>query len=87
MRRWDTADNPDDANSNPTNGDRGVGYETVHLQALLDEQGRISVLAIHNSDISDGREREGEHLDYFKVFFEARAYPPGNTIIFSLVTP
>ncbi len=69
MQRWDTADNPDDPNSNPTNGDRGVGYETVHLQALLDEQGRISVLAIHNSDISDGREREGEHLDYFKVFY------------------
>ncbi len=87
MQRWDTADNADDRNSNPTNGDRGVGYETVHLQALLDEQGRISVLAIHNSDISDGREREGEHLDYFKVFSEARAYPLGITVIFSLMAP
>ena len=58
----------------------------MHVQALLDERGRISVLAIHNSDISDGWEREGEYADYFKVFSEARAYPLGINIVFYLMT-
>ncbi len=44
------------------------------------------MLAIHNSDISDGWEREGEYVDYFKVFSEARAYPLGINIIFYLMT-
>jgi len=38
----------------------------MHVQALLDDQQRISVVAIHNSDISDGWEREGEYADYFQ---------------------
>lgn len=86
MQRWNTAYNPNDPNSNPTNGNRGEGYETMHLQALLDEQQRISVIAIHNSDISDGWEREGEHEDYFKMFSEARAYPLGINLIVYLMT-
>ncbi len=86
MQRWNTDYNPTDPNSNPTRGDRGEGYETMHVQALLDERGRISVLAIHNSDISDGWEREGEYADYFKVFSEARAYPLGINIVFYLLT-
>ena len=86
MQRWNTGYNPADPNSNPTSGYRGEGYETMHVQALLDDQQRISVLAIHNSDISDGWEREGEYEDYFKVFSEARAYPLGINIIFYLMT-
>ena len=54
MQRWNTNYNPADPTSNPTASDRGVGYETMRVQALLDDQQRISVLAIHNSDISDG---------------------------------
>ena len=57
MQRWNTGYNPADPNSNPTASYRGEGYETMHVQALLDEHQRISVLAIHNSDISDGWER------------------------------
>ncbi|MEY4941667.1 MAG: hypothetical protein RIQ93_3402 [Verrucomicrobiota bacterium] len=86
MQRWNKDYNPADPNSNPTAGHRGEGYETMHVQALLDERQRISVLAIHNSDISDGWEREGEQADYFKVFSEARAYPLGINIVFYLMT-
>lgn len=86
MQRWNTDYNPADPNSNPTSGYRGEGYETMHVRALLDDKERISVLVIHNSDISDGWEREGERLDYFKVFSEARAYPLGINFIFYLMT-
>jgi hypothetical protein len=86
MQRWNTDYNPADPNSNPTNGNRGEGYETMHVQAIFDDKQRISVLAIHNSDISDGWEREGEFEDYFKVFSEARAYPFGINIMFYLLT-
>lgn len=86
MQRWNTAYNPSDPNSNPTANYRGEGYETMHVQALLDDKGRIMVLAIHNSDVSDGWEREGEYADYFKVFSEARAYPLGINIVFYLMT-
>lgn len=86
MQRWNRAYNPDDANSNPTNSHQGEGYETMHVQALFDDRQRISVLAIHNSDISDGWEREGEHEDNFNVFSEARAYPLGINLIFYFMT-
>lgn len=86
MQRWNTDYTPGDPNSNPTSGYRGEGYETMHVQALLDDKGRIMLLAIHNSDVSDGWEREGEYADYFKVFSEARAYPLGVNIIFYLMT-
>jgi hypothetical protein len=86
MQRWNTNYNPHDPNSNPTRGDRGEGYETMHVQALLDDHQRIMILAIHNSDISDGWEREGEYEDYFKIFSEARAYPLGINLIFYVMT-
>lgn len=86
MQRWNTSYDPKDPNSNPTSGYRGEGYETMHVRALLDDRQRISILAIHNSDISDGWEREGEHEDFFKLFSEARAYPLGINIIFYLMT-
>lgn len=85
MQRWNTNYNPDDPTSNPTASDRGVGYETMRVQTLLEDQQRISVLAIHNSDISDGWGRGGEQADYFKIFSEARAYPLGINIVFYLM--
>jgi hypothetical protein len=86
MQRWNMDYDPNDPTANPTASFRGEGYETMHVQALLDERQRIVVLAIHNSDISDGWEREGEYADYFKMFSEARAYPLGINIIFYLMT-
>jgi hypothetical protein len=58
----------------------------MHVRALADEQGRIMILAIHNSDVSDGWEREAEHDDYFSRFSEKVAYPLGINIIFYLMT-
>jgi hypothetical protein len=86
IHRWNTEYNPADPNSNPTRTDRGEGYETMHVQALLDDRGRIVVLAIHNSDVSDGWERESENSDYFKMFSEPRSYPLGINIVFYLMT-
>lgn len=86
MQRWNTDYNPLDPSANPTSGYRGEGYENMHVQALLDDKQRIMVLAIHNSDISDGWEREGEYQDFFKMFSEARAYPLGINIVYYLMT-
>lgn len=86
MQRWNVSCDPADPASNPTASYRGEGYETMHVQALLDDRQRIMVLAIHNSDISDGWEREGEHADFFKFFSEPRAYPLGINIVFYLMT-
>ena len=66
--------------------DRGVGLETMHVRAWHDDRQRISVLAIHNSDVADGWERESESEDYFKTFSEKIAYPLGVNIIFYLMT-
>jgi hypothetical protein len=66
--------------------DRGEGWETMSVRALLDDKGRIMVIAFHNSDISDGWEREGEHADYFATFSEKICYPLGVNLIFYLMT-
>lgn len=65
---------------------RGEGSEKMHIRALLDDKGRILILAIHNSDVSDGWEREQENEDYFTHFSEKIAYPLGINIIVYLMT-
>jgi len=65
---------------------RGEGSENVHFRAWFDDKGRIMTIAIHNSDVSDGWEREGENDDYFHRFSEKVAYPLGINIIFYLMT-
>jgi hypothetical protein len=86
IHRWNTEYAPGDPASNPTAGYRGEGYETMHVRAIFDDNGRIMVLAIHNSDVSDGWEREGENAEYFAFFSEPRAYPLGINIVFYLMT-
>ena len=66
--------------------DRGVGSEEMTVRALLDDKGRIMILVIHNSDIPDGWEREGEDDSYFRTFSEKISYPLGVNIIFYLMT-
>jgi hypothetical protein len=83
---WNRDYDPKDPNSNPTNRYRGEGYENMHVRALLDDKQRIMIVAIHNSDVSDGWEREGEDEDYFTEFSEPRAYPLGINIVFYLMT-
>jgi hypothetical protein len=56
------------------------------VRVLRDRAGRVIVLAIHNSDVSDGWEREGENDLYFNRFSEKIAYPLGINIIFYFMT-
>lgn len=65
---------------------RGEGSERMSMRALLDDKGRIMVLAIHNSDVSDGWEREGEDAEFFSTFSEKVSYPLGINLVFYLMT-
>jgi hypothetical protein len=65
---------------------RGEGSEEMHVRALFDERQRMMILAIHNSDVSDGWEREGENEIYFRQYSERIAYPLGINILFYLMT-
>ena len=65
---------------------RGEGSEEMHIRALLDDRQRMMILAIHNSDVSDGWEREGENEIYFRQYSERIAYPLGINILFYLMT-
>jgi hypothetical protein len=58
----------------------------MHVRAILDDRGRIMVIATHNCDNGDGWEREGESDFFFHEFSEKRAYPLGINIIFYLMT-
>jgi hypothetical protein len=78
--------NPEDPNSRLSRVFRGEGSENMHVRAWFDDKGRIMTIAIHNSDVSDGWEREGENLDYFHTFSEKVAYPLGINIVFYLMT-
>jgi len=67
----------------------GGGYEAckdMHVRAIFDDQGRIMIIATHNTDNGDGWEREGEFHYFFTEFSEKRAYPLGIIIIFYLMT-
>jgi hypothetical protein len=58
----------------------------MHVRALLDDKGRILVLATHNCDNGDGWEREGENDYFFHEFSEKRAFPLGINIVFYVMT-
>ena len=66
--------------------ERGADSAVVHHRAIVDDKGRLMVLATHNTDNGDGWEREGENADYFKTFSEKVAYPLGINVIFYVMT-
>ena len=83
---WNRSYDPADPQS-PTTRNRGyAGYETMHVRAWADDKGRFMIVAVHNSDTSDGWEREGENADYFQQFSETRAYPLMINIVVYLMT-
>ncbi|MCX6953902.1 MAG: DUF4159 domain-containing protein [Verrucomicrobia bacterium] len=41
----------------------------IHHRVIFDAKGRIMVMGLHNSDDSDGWEREGEDVEYFKTLW------------------
>jgi len=73
------------ASGSPT-WERGPDGREVHHRAIFDDRGRLMVLALHNSDDSDGWEREGEDTGYFHAFAEGMAYPMAINIIFYIMT-
>ena len=48
--------------------ERGPDSAEVHVRGVADENGRLMVLATHNTDIADGWEREGVDARYFRQF-------------------
>ena len=63
-----------------------TGARDLHVRAMLDDQGRIMVIATHNCDNGDGWEMEGENQQFFDEFSAKRAYPLGINILFYLMT-
>ncbi len=64
----------------------GEECKELHIRAILDDKGRIMVLACHNTDYGDGWEREGEDDYFFHRFCENIAYPIGINVIFYSMT-
>ena len=83
---WNPQHDPNDPQSELQTIFRGEGSKEMHVRALLDDRQRMMILAIHNSDISDGWEREGENELYFRRYSERIAYPLGINFIFYLMT-
>jgi hypothetical protein len=83
---WNEDFDADNPQSLPHRVFRGEGSEEMHVRAWLDDAGRIMILVIHNSDVSDGWEREEENAFYFSRYSERIAYPLGFNIIFYLMT-
>jgi hypothetical protein len=66
------------------NTDRGV-VAPPSARGIVDERGRLMVVMLHNTDIPDGWEREGEDPEYF-YRFSPDAYAVGINIILYAMT-
>ena len=64
--------------------DRGV-TDPVDARAIVDKQGHVMVLMMHNTDIPDGWEREGEDPAYF-YRFSPDAYAVGINVFLYAAT-
>jgi hypothetical protein len=58
----------------------------ISHRVIFDDKGRIMVMVLHNSDDSDGWEREGEDHDYFEQYSEKIAYPLAMNILIYQMT-
>jgi hypothetical protein len=66
------------------NTDRGV-YDPPSARGITDSRGRLMVVMMHNTDIPDGWEREGEDPEYF-YRFSPDAYAVGIDIVLYAMT-
>ena len=64
--------------------DRGV-TDPVEARAITDPKGRLMVVMMHNTDIPDGWEREGEDPQYF-YRFSPDAYAVGINVFLYAIT-
>lgn len=55
-------------------------------RGIFDADGRLMVVMMHNCDLGDGWEREGENEGYFRDFSVKRAYPMGINIVVYAMT-
>jgi hypothetical protein len=58
----------------------------ARCRVIFDKKGRLMVVAMHNSDLGDGWEREGENYGYFRDFSAKKAYPMGINIVVYAMT-
>jgi hypothetical protein len=58
----------------------------VHHRAIFDDNGRLMVIAFHNTDNGDGWEWEGHDNYYFRNFSEKIAYPLAVNTLFYVMT-
>ncbi|MEI6861581.1 MAG: DUF4159 domain-containing protein, partial [Verrucomicrobiota bacterium] len=86
LQAWNRAYDPSDPNSRATLPRPDASTLDMHVRAWLDDKGHIMIIALHNTDISDGWEREGESPEYFNLFSETRAYPLMINILYYLMT-
>lgn len=66
------------------NTDRGV-IDPPSARGIADEDGRLMVVMLHNTDVPDGWEREGEDPEYF-YRFSPDAYAVGINIVLYAMT-
>jgi hypothetical protein len=66
------------------NTDRGV-VDPPSARGIVDDHGRLMVVMLHNTDIPDGWEREGEDPEYF-YRFSPDAYAVGINIVLYAMT-
>ena len=87
MQFWNPEHNPNDPTSPPLQKvNRGAGSEKMSIRGWFDEKGRMMALVMHNTDVPDGWEREGEDDRYFRTFSEKISYPLGVNILFYQMT-
>lgn len=58
----------------------------ARCKGIFDGNGRLMAVVMHNTDLGDGWEREGEHYGYFEEFSAKRAYPMGINIVVYAMT-
>jgi hypothetical protein len=67
------------------NTERGVQPGTVTARGIADGHGRLMVVMLHDTDIPDGWEREGEDREYF-LRFSPDSYSTGIDILLYALT-
>lgn len=64
--------------------ERGDDRDTVEVRGISDSHGRLMVLMVHNSDIPDGWEREGEDPAYFNLFSPGAYTVAINAVLYAM---
>jgi hypothetical protein len=65
---------------------RYTGDTNPHCRGIFDKKGRLMIVMMHNTDLGDGWEREGENEGYFREFSVKKAYPMGINIVVYAMT-